>query len=42
MSQTRTHKLEGKKRRIRLVSLEMWHITNEGSLSGGEEERGAG
>src|SRR5258707_11249482 len=40
MSQTRTHKLEGKKRRIRLVSLEMWHVTNEGSLSGGEEERG--
>src|SRR5258708_5154265 len=28
--------------RSRLVSFEAWHITNEDSLSGGEEEGGAG
>ena len=42
MSQTKTHFLEGRKREERLVSLEMWHITNEGSRTGGEEGRGMG
>src|SRR5258708_2296640 len=67
MSQTRTHRLEGRKRekpvgelrnvachkrgltnwrrgrgRSRLVNLETWHVTNEDSLPGGEEEGGAG
>jgi len=32
----------GGRGRSRLVSLETWHIMNEGSLSGREEERGAG
>ncbi len=67
MSQTRTHRLEGRKReepvgelrnvachkrgltnwrrgrgRSRLVNSETWHVTNEDSLAGGEEEGGAG
>src|SRR5258708_465339 len=66
-SQTRTHKLQGRKReepvgelgnvarhkrgrtswrgrrgRRGLVSLETWHVTNEDSHTGGEEEGGAG
>ncbi len=32
----------GERGRSGLVSLEMWHITNEDSLPGGEEEGGAG
>ncbi len=32
----------GGRGRSRLVSLETWHITNEDSLAGGEEEGGAG
>src|SRR5258707_7438091 len=32
----------GGRGRSRLVSLEMWHITNEDSLAGGGEEGGAG
>src|SRR5258707_1189376 len=31
----------GGRGRSRLVSLEMWHVTNEDSLTGGEEEGGA-
>src|SRR5258708_14308064 len=32
----------GGRGKSRLVNLEMWHVTNEDSLSGGEEEGGAG
>ncbi len=32
----------GGRGRSRLVSFEIWHITNEDSLTGGEEEGGAG
>jgi len=32
----------GGRGRSRLASLEMWHVTNEDSLAGGEEEGGAG
>src|SRR5258708_6104664 len=32
----------GGRGRSGLVSLEMWHVTNEHSLAGGEEEGGAG
>src|SRR5260370_249 len=32
----------GGRGRSRLVSLETWHVTNEDSLAGGEEEGGAG
>ena len=32
----------GGRGRSRLVSLETWHVTNEDSLTGGEEEGGAG
>jgi len=42
MSQTRTHLLEGRIGRSGLVNSETWHVTNEDSLPGGEEERGAG
>src|SRR5258707_88999 len=39
----RTHLLEGRKcGRGGLVSSEMWHIANEDSLPGGEEEGGMG
>ncbi len=40
---TRTHLLEGRKcGRGGLVSSEMWHVANEDSLPGGEEEGGMG
>ena len=40
---TRTHLLEGRKcGRGGLVSLEMWHVANEDSLPGGEEQGGTG
>ncbi len=42
MSQTRAHKLEGRRERSRLVSLETWHVTNKDSHPGEEEEGGAG
>jgi len=32
----------GGRGRSRLMSLEKWHVTNEDSLTGGEEEGGAG
>src|SRR5258707_1000669 len=32
----------GGRGRSRLVSLEMWHVTNEDSLTGGKEEGGGG
>ncbi len=32
----------GERGRSGLVSLEMWHVTNEDSHPGGEEERGVG
>jgi len=32
----------GERGRSKLVSSEMWHITNEDSPTGGEEEGGAG
>src|SRR5260221_6376940 len=32
----------GGRGRSRLVSFETWHVTNEDSLAGGEEEGGAG
>src|SRR5258707_1337779 len=38
----RSHFLEGRKRRRKLVSSETWHAGNEDSLSGGEEEGGTG
>ncbi len=41
MSQMTTHLLKGRKRNG-LVSLEMWHDTNEDSPTGGEEEGGVG
>ncbi len=34
--------LEGGRGRSKLVSFEMWHVTNKNSLTGGEEEGGAG
>src|SRR5258708_34158388 len=40
MAHQRAHSLEGRKGRSALVSSEMWHVANKGSLARGEEEGG--